>query len=363
MRVINGVDVYAISVPTRRVLANSQKSFRAYHFVVAAVRTDDAVGWGWTYTQGVAGGVIGRIARSILGPVVMGRTAMERGIIWRDWLARSYSVGMTGVFRLAAAALDIALWDLWGKETGASLTQLLGGPVRSKAPAYYSHLDIAADEDRHLEEAAMARQQGFRLWKTKVGRSQVSADVTIIQKLKDAGWEVLVDANQKFTAEEAVCRALAYRDAGAWLMEEPVQATDFSGYERVAQIEGLLVAGGESLYQPEWLPLLHQAGVDVLQPDLFRVGGITPLMQWLGWAEALKIPVMLHCSEELATSLALASTVITHVEHLPAISLRELGLSDDGVRVIDGHLVPPNAHGHGITFDLSRLAGFPLLTD
>ncbi|MCY0878943.1 MAG: mandelate racemase/muconate lactonizing enzyme family protein [Firmicutes bacterium] len=357
MSQVEAVDVFSVAVPTPQTLSNSQKQFTEYHFVIARVRTALAEGWGWAYTQGVAGDLVGRLASSLLQPAVIGREPSHTNLIWRDWAAAAYSIGMTGLFRLGCAALDIALWDVLAREQGKSLTDLLGGAVKTAVPGYFSHLNLLQEDEAMVEEATAARQQGFRQWKMKVGRT-MAEDVGRIRRVKELGLEVMVDANQKFLRDEAVRRALAYRDAGAWFLEEPVSATDWDGYRTLASLGLLTIAGGESLYQPEWFDILDTTGVQVWQPDIFRVGGITPLLPLLHKAAGRHQSVMLHCGEELATPIAMAFDIVRMVEHLPAIGLYELGLVDQRLAWQDGLAVPLAGPGHGVRFAEDRLREF-----
>jgi L-alanine-DL-glutamate epimerase-like enolase superfamily enzyme len=352
---VERVDVFSVAVPTHQRLSNSQKQFSEYHFVIARVWTDAACGWGWAYTQGVGGDLVGRVASKLMGPTVVGRDPAQRTALWREWATQAYSLGMTGVLRLGCAVLDIALWDVWARETGRSLTDALGGAVKPTVPAYYSHLNLWQDDDALEDEARTALGGGFTQWKMKVGRIQLQEDLERIRRVKALGLEVMVDANQNFLKDEAVRRAYAYRDAGAWFVEEPVRATDWDGYRAVSQIAQLTVAGGESLYQPEWFEVLAQTGVHVLQPDIFRIGGLTPLVSLMAVAEARRWPLMLHCGEELATPVAMAFDLVGMVEHLPAIGLYELGLIKDPLPASGGTLRPLQGPGHGVIFDEKTL--------
>ncbi|MCL8207307.1 MAG: mandelate racemase/muconate lactonizing enzyme family protein [Actinomycetia bacterium] len=358
---VEHVDLYALEVPPTTPLGNSQRRFDAYHYLVAVVHADDAVGYGWSYTQGVGGAVVYAAARDVLVPALLGADPWQTERIWSAWRVATYSLGLVGAVRIAAAALDLALWDLKAKAAGQSLAALLGGPLLPAVPAYWSSVNLTFTPEQLAEEAAQVGRAGFGRYKMKIGKPTLAEDlerIRIAQEAAGPGVEILVDANQAFSADEAVRRGRALVEHGVRFLEEPVPATDFAGYRRVAAVPGLTVAGGESLYQPEWLDVLAATGVGVIQPDLFRVGGITPLLPLLARAPVHGPQVALHCGEEIAVILAAVFPVITMVEHMPTTSLAAVGLVDTPLRVEDGVLVVPDAPGHGVVFDPARLRRF-----
>lgn len=356
--IIEKVNVYAVAVPPQTIIGNSQRNFSEYHYILAEVLTPHAVGWGWSYTQGVGGDVVARIAKNILAPTLIGRDVWHRGPIWDGFVSESYSLGFAGPYRLATAALDLALWDAAARSVGRPLTDLLGGIRRTRVPAYYSSINLNFSDQALAEEVDAVSRLGFRHYKMKVGKPDVRDDVRRIAMARDKGLAVMVDANQRFLADEALQRAVLYRDAGAYFLEEPVAATDWEGYRRLGKMEGLVVAGGESLYQPEWLPILAATGVGVVQPDVFRIGGLTPLMSIIAQAPLWGTRIMIHCGEEIALQVAAAMPQVGMVEHMPAISLAAVGLVDTPIRVDHGELSLPEGPGHGWDFDPVRIGEF-----
>lgn len=361
---VEHVDLYALAVPPTTPLGNSQRRFDAYHYLVAVVHADNALGYGWSYTQGVGGEVVYAAARDVLVPALLGEDPWHTERIWARWRVATYSLGLVGAVRIAAAALDLALWDLKAKAAGRPLADLFSGPLVTAVPAYWSSVNLTFPPEQLAAEAAQAARAGFGRYKMKIGKPTLAEDlerIRIVREAAGSGVEILVDANQAFSADEAVRRGRALLDHGVRFLEEPVPATDFAGYRRVAAIPGLTVAGGESLYQPEWLDILATTGVGFIQPDLFRVGGITPLLPLLARAPVHGPQVALHCGEEIAVVLAAAFPVIALVEHMPTTSLAAVGLVETSLTVRDGTIVVPTAPGHGVVFDPARLREFPSL--
>lgn len=358
---IHNVKCYALRVPPRRIIGNSQRTFSAYHYVVTEVMADGLTGWGWTYTQGVGGNLVDRILRDILIPCVMGRDPWEIRQIWADWETATYSMGLAGVSRIAASALDIALWDLKAKSANRTLADLLGGPVRDRVLAYASSINLNFPIESLANEARQFQSAGYKYYKMKVGKADLEEDLDRIRKVQSAAdtLQIMVDVNQRLTLAEAKRRIFAYAREGAWLVEEPIRADCWAGYRELGMMAHLILAAGESLYQPDLVELLAETGISVIQPDLFRVGGITPLIALIPRLEAKGRQVMIHCGEEIALSVASAFPAVTMVEHMPDISLHGVGLTDQPIQEDGrGFLMVPRGVGHGIVFDPSILTKF-----
>jgi L-alanine-DL-glutamate epimerase-like enolase superfamily enzyme len=245
--------------------------------------------------------------------------------------------------------VDVALWDLAGKDLDAPLYELFGGDD-PRVPAYASGLLFSVDDDAVRRRYSGYAGAGFDAAKVKVGYPTVEADVDRIELVRDAmGGDVTIalDANEAFSPKEAVRRAHAYRDAGIdvlWL-EDPCHRRDVDGIARVAeQVPFSHVNTGEYVPLEGKRELLENAACDVLN---LRNGMFSGSLD--------------------AAVLARAYGVGTHVGHVPghvgvhlAAAVPEHvmiewwdrpwdDLTDDSVTVEDGHLVAPDRPGHGVT--------------
>lgn len=358
---IEQVNLYALEVPPTTPLGNSQRQFSAYHYVLAEVMTEHEVGWGWTYTQGVGGVVIHDILRHVLIPSLIGQDPWHLNTIWQRWRNDTYSIGLVGAFRIAAAALDIACWDVAARSIRRPLTDLLGGALRDRVPAYASSVNLNFSLPQLEEEARGVLASGLHHYKMKVGKPTVEEDLERIRTVQEASAHrvaIMVDANQAFQTDEALLRARAYANAGAIFLEEPVAATNWEGYRRLASFGDLTIAGGESLYQPELLYTLAETGIGIIQPDLFRVGGITPVLEIIKRSGILGPRLTIHCGEEIAVIVSACFQELAMVEHMPTTSLHQVGLTETMLPVQEGMLVVPTALGHGVAFERHRLAQF-----
>ena len=197
-------------------------------------------------------------------------SAAEAGTAW---------YGPGGIARHAYSGLDMALWDLRAQAAGLPLRKLLSPTAVDAVPAYASVLwperpDLVAASARGFVDA------GYRF--VKYGWApmgpDLALDVELVAAARDAlgdDVELMVDAGRAWTADAAMLRAerfAAYRPL--WL-EEPLHPYDNAGYAELAQSSPVPIAGGEAITLLEEYDALLATGLQFVQPDLGRVGGIT----------------------------------------------------------------------------------------
>src|SRR5262249_19276687 len=199
-------------------------------YVVTDVEADGGlVGTGVSYTTGVGGTAIVALVDDYCARMLAGEDPLAVGRHW-ETLGKQLRRSGTGLAQLALAAVDIALWDLAGKEAGAPLHRLLGG-TRDAVPAYGSGIDLFLDEDALLPDVGRRLAPGFDWIKIKVGREDPAEDaarVAAVRRLIGPQRRLCVDANQVWELPDAVRHANALAAAGAdlaWL-EEPLHPED-----------------------------------------------------------------------------------------------------------------------------------------
>jgi L-alanine-DL-glutamate epimerase-like enolase superfamily enzyme len=164
----------------------------------------------------------------------------------------------------------------------------------------------------------------------------------------------MIDANQSFTAAEAVRRARLFDDLDLFWFEEPLPADDIAGHQRLAASTAVPVAVGESMYSAgHFAEYLHRGAASIVQVDVARVGGITPWLKVAHLAETFNVQVAPHFLMELHVSLACAVPNALYVEHIP--QLRAVTTSEIVIR--DGRAEAPNTPGLGILWDLDAMDG------
>ena len=271
--------------------------------VVLRLKTDAGItGWASSSFGMIAGGprVVQTILEQEVRPVLVGQDpAFPRRIRAELWKALEYN-GVTGVVQFAIAAVDIAVWDIIGKTAGLPVYKMLGAfrdrmPVYSMCGWYYDDDSDLSHYRRSLEEAM---KQGYHAVKIKVGRDSIDDDIRRIKFAFDVvgkGRRVMVDANQVFNRNEAQRRGRIYEQMGCFWLEEPLPPYDMEGFAELAQELDIRIATGENLATKfQFADLIARKGVDVVQPDNRRAGGVTEWMEIAALADANTLELASH---------------------------------------------------------------------
>jgi L-alanine-DL-glutamate epimerase-like enolase superfamily enzyme len=316
---------------------------------------DGVVGTGYSYTIGTGGPAIMSLLQRTLAPALIGRDASEIERIWRDLMFLTHATTVGAITSLALAAIDTALWDLKCRRANEPLHRMAGG-AQSRIPLYtteggWLHIDTA----ELVDDALRAKAMGFGGSKIKIGRPHVSEDVARLSAVRDAvgpAFEIMTDANQRFTVDEAIRRARCLTPLDIAWLEEPLPADDLSGHQRLSQSTTLPVAVGESLYSPQhFREYLQRGACSIVQVDVARIGGITPWLKVAHLAETFNVPVCPHFLMELHVSLCAAVPNARWVEYIPQID----SLTSEPMRIVEGHAIPSDDPGLGIAWDFDAI--------
>jgi L-alanine-DL-glutamate epimerase-like enolase superfamily enzyme len=209
--------------------------------------------------------------------------------------------------------------------------------------------------DALVQQALEAAAQGFRGAKLKVGKPQLSEDVARLAAVREAvggAFEIMVDANQCFTVAEAIRRARAFEPFGLAWLEEPLPAEDLAGHAELAAHTAIPIAVGESIYHPaHFREYLERDACTIVQPDVARIGGITPWLKVAHVAEAFNVAVCPHFLMELHASLTAAVPNAAWVEYIPQLD----DVTSSRLAIADGCAVAPAAPGLGIDWDFAAI--------
>lgn len=209
--------------------------------------------------------------------------------------------------RRAMAGLDTAIWDLRGKRAGKPVVELLGGtpgPIRAYASSM--RRDIAPDD----EAARLKRlrdEKGFDAFKVRagaeVGRGRDEwpgrTEEIIPTMRRELGPDValLIDANSCYSPERAIEVGRMLEDHGFCHFEEPCPYWELEQTKQVTDALSIDVTGGEQDCDlTVWRRMIDMRAVDVVQPDICYLGGISRTLRVARMAEAAGLPVTPHCA-------------------------------------------------------------------
>jgi L-alanine-DL-glutamate epimerase-like enolase superfamily enzyme len=350
-----GVDHYRIPLPV--VLSDSTHGDIA-EFELVTVRVRDAAGTeglGYTYTVGRGGAAVAVLIRDDLSPVLLGAEPDRIEALWhRMWWALHYG-GRGGSASLAISAVDIALWDLKARRFGTPLWRLLGGHD-PRVPAYAGGIDFDFSLDQLLKQTDDNLKKGFRAIKMKVGRSRLSEDLERVRAMRDhlgADFPLMVDANMRWSVDEAIRAARGLSEFAVYWLEEPTIPDDVEGHRRIVRDGGLPIATGENLHTVyEFKQMIASGAVTFPEADVTNCGGVTAFIKIAHMAEAFNLPITSHGAHDITIQLLAA------VPNRSYLEVHGFGLErflTHSLELQDGFATAPERPGHGVEFDWQRI--------
>ena len=347
---------YQIPLPT--TLSDSTHG-EITHFTLVTVQVGadgGQEGLGYTYTVGKTGGTaILALIEDDLSPLLIGQDPRRIEHLWqRMWWGLHY-VGRGGLAAFAMAAIDIALWDLKGRLAGEPLWRLLGGHS-SRVKVYAGGIDLQHPLEDLLDETRHNLDRGFRAIKMKVGRERLVEDVERVAAMRELlGPDILlmVDANMRWTVEQAIRAARALAPYDVYWLEEPAIPDDVEGHARIAREGGLPIASGENMHTVyEFQKLIAAAGVAFPEPDMTNLGGITPWLKVAHLAEAHNLPVTTHGVHDLHVHCLAA---VPNASYLEAHGFGLERYMRQPLQIEEGYALAPDRPGHGVELDWDAL--------
>ncbi|MCY3782145.1 MAG: mandelate racemase/muconate lactonizing enzyme family protein [Chloroflexi bacterium] len=330
-----------------------------FEVVIVRIESDcGSAGCGYTYTIGRGGAAITALIERDLKPLLIGADAMRIEQTWaRMWRCLHY-IGRGGLVSFAMSAVDVALWDLLGQIKGVPLWKLLGG-YSSEVRAYAGGIDLQLGPDELVEQTHANLEKGFRAIKIKVGRDKLSDDVARVEAVREyLGPDIplMVDANMRWSVEQAIKAARAFHEYDLFWFEEPTIPDDYQGMARIAAEGGLPIAAGENLHTI--FEFRHSIGVGKIafpEPDVSNIGGITNWMRVANLAYAHNLQVTSHGVHELHLHLLAA------IPNASFLEVHSFGLErfiTNPPQLNDGIMRAPDSPGHGVQFNWDRLQDY-----
>jgi L-alanine-DL-glutamate epimerase-like enolase superfamily enzyme len=323
--------------------------------IVARITTDDgAIGWGETY--GIcAPRATCEIINDLLAPVVIGANPAEVEAIWDELYDLTRVRGCSGGFHVdAIAAIDIALWDLYGKQRGVPVRHLLGTTVNATVPGYLSGLPCSTLAGR-VALAVDNYAAGHRAFKfaAVVSHEGIVEEMAALRRALAADAQIMVDLHWKFTATQALALIAELAPFRPHFVEAPVKPEDHAGLARVARESPVPIAAGEEWYTAYEVRNRLDAGpIAVLQPEMGHTG-ITQFRRIAALAAKQGIAIAPHATIGtglfLAASLQVSATLLHLWKHewQHSVFARNLRFLDSDMGYADGAYVLPTAPGLG----------------
>jgi o-succinylbenzoate synthase len=321
--------------------------------VVRVTDSDGAVGWGEApQVWQVTGESLAGAEACVAGPLAQAVTGRHPDDLQETCRAVQRAVaGNAG----AKAAVDVALHDLVARRRGVSLPVLLGA-TRLRVP---TDVTLAAGEPAALAESAAARAADrFAVLKLKVG-TDAATDVERVRAVRsavDKDVRIRLDANQGWTAREAVRVITALEDAhlDVELVEQPLPAADLDGMAWVTARVATPVMADESVYGiRDLVEVLRRRSADLVNVKLAKCGGLTTARTLLEVARAHGVGTVVGSMMETHIGVGAAASLVaayptSAVPDLDAAWWAARSPVIGGLRYDGAEVVLPDAPGLGI---------------
>lgn len=348
---ITGVKTRIVDLPFKKPITTAIHDMRSVGCVLLFIETDEGlVGQSYAFTlNAVRIKAFNEMINGFNHHLIGKDPTLINGIgqaIWREINPTGYQ----GLTISALSTIDTALWDLVGKIANLPLHRVFGA-CRESIKTYASGgLWLSQSIDELIAEANSFIDEGFRSMKVRVGSSSIERDIERVRALREAigdEIELLADANQAFTAKQAIRLGRRLEEFNLGWLEEPVDVHDLQGHREVKQALDTPIATGETVYTRYGMrPLIEQRCADVLMPDLQRIGGLTEMQRVCALAATFDTPVSTHIFTEQSLSIAGSAPNCISVEHMPWFS----PLFNEPMAIEAGCIKIPERPGTGFTF-------------
>lgn len=376
-------------------------SWQIWHPVIIRVNTNEGISGigevGLAYGTGHSGGA--GYVKNLAEDFLVGADPMATERLWETMFRRTFwAQGGGPVVFGAMSAIDIACWDIRGKSLRQPIYQLMGGKTNESLRTYASQIQFGWDRDRFVgltreeqfaDTARIAVGEGYDAVKVDPATLDESGrrlcDVNKILKpetvrmvynrvkaIRDAvgpDIDILVEMHSSPGATSAVQLGHALEELDCMLLEEGVHYLNAGLQDKLTRNVDMPMAAGERLYT-RWgyRQYFEKQALDMIQPDLCLVGGLTEGKKVCDYANIYDITVQMHvCGSPISTAAALQLEAVIpnfqiHEHHVNAIKKgnRELCIPD--YQPENGRFAIPNRPGLGIELNDSALAKQPLVS-
>jgi galactonate dehydratase len=370
------------------VVGNPPPHYGGRYFVFVKLTTDSRVeGIGEAYCVPFDPHLVEKLIVDVFQRYLHGQDPHHIEKMWR----RVYSAGFTQhpdlTMMAVLSALEMACWDIVGKEAGQPVYNLLGGQVHEKLRSYtyiYARpgdtTDVYRDPDLAAERAAEYLGQGFTALKfdpagpysafdgRQLSLVEIDRSVRFCRQLREAVGmkaDLLFGTHGQMTAAGAIRLAKQLEPYDPLWFEEPVPPDAPEEMAKVARATSIPIASGERLATKyDFGRLLRVGGAAILQMNLGRVGGILEAKKIAAMAEVdhVQIAPHLYCGPVVGAAniqLATSSPNFLILESIERWDGFHAQILKKPVRWEDGYVIPPTEPGLGIELNETVIAKFP----
>ena len=306
-------------------LGYSQQYYKHRTAHLVEVETDEGItGWGECFGPGNIALANKYIVEKVIQPLIKGDNPLKKEYIWHKVYNLLRDSGQKGMPIQALSGIDIALWDILAKKSNLPLYQLLGGKTNDKIPVYGYGMMLQKKTVQELcelfkNEASQIKEKNFKAMKMKIGMGP-KEDLKLVSAVRDtigSEFKLMVDANHAYNKNDALYVGKGLDEMNIYWFEEPVAPEDYDSYKELKEKLKTNIAGGEAEFTKYgWNQLIKNNCIDIAQPEVCGLGGITEYLKVSALAQSNFIPIVNHVWGS-ALSVAVNLHLLTTLPDMP----------------------------------------------
>ncbi len=322
---ITSIKSHVLRYELDKELGYSQQYYKHRTAHLVEVETDEGItGWGECFGPGNIALANKYIVEKVIQPLIKGDDPLKKEYIWHKVYNLLRDSGQKGMPIQALSGIDIALWDILAKKSNLPLYQLLGGKTNDKIPVYGYGMMLqkkTVDElcDLFKNEANQIKEKNFKAMKMKIGMGP-KEDLKLVSSVRDtigSEFKLMVDANHAYNKNDALYVGKGLDEMNIYWFEEPVAPEDYDSYKELKQKLKTNIAGGEAEFTKYgWNQLIKNNCIDIAQPEVCGLGGITEYLKVSALAQSNFIPIVNHVWGS-AISVAVNLHLLTTLPDMP----------------------------------------------
>ena len=322
---INSIKSHVLRYELDKELGYSQQYYKHRTAHLVEVETDEGItGWGECFGPGNIALANKYIVEKVIQPLIIGEDPINKEYIWHKVYNLLRDSGQKGMPIQALSGIDIALWDILAKKAKLPLYKLLGGKTNNKIPVYGYGMMLQKKTVEELcelfkKEANQIKEKNFKAMKMKVGLGPKD-DLKLVSAVREAigdNFKLMVDANHAYNKNDALYVGRGLDEMDIYWFEEPVAPEDYDSYKELKEKLKTNIAGGEAEFTKYgWNQLIKNNCIDIAQPEVCGLGGITEYLKISALAQANFIPIVNHVWGS-ALSVAVNLHLLTSLPDMP----------------------------------------------
>ena len=322
---ISSIKSHVLRYELDKELGYSQQYYKHRTAHLVEIETDEGItGWGECFGPGNIALANKYIVEKVIQPLIIGEDPINKEYIWHKVYNLLRDSGQKGMPIQALSGIDIALWDILAKKAKLPLYQLLGGKTNNKIPVYGYGMMLQKKSVEELcelfkKEANQIKEKNFKAMKMKVGLGP-KEDLKLVSAVREAigdDFKLMVDANHAYNKNDALYVGKGLDEMEIYWFEEPVAPEDYDGYKELKEKLKTNIAGGEAEFTKYgWNQLIKNNCIDIAQPEVCGLGGITEYLKVSALAQSNFIPIVNHVWGS-ALSVAVNLHLLTSLPDMP----------------------------------------------